>query len=89
MRLASATESAIAATYAGEFRGTLASFRAAKIAEQIAMTADLRGSSTNCDYATFALYSPQHAGSTDQNAGLHDSSFSWRAPHGRMVVIIK
>jgi hypothetical protein len=43
MRLASATESAKAATYAGEFRGTLANFRAAKIAEQIAMTADFRG----------------------------------------------
>jgi hypothetical protein len=33
-------------TYAGEFLGTVANFRAAKIDAQTAMTADFRGSST-------------------------------------------
>jgi hypothetical protein len=46
IRLASATASAMAATYMGLFRDAVASFRAARIAAQMAMTADLRGSAT-------------------------------------------
>jgi hypothetical protein len=46
IRLASATASAIAAKYAGEFLGTVASFLAARIEAHTAMMADLRGSST-------------------------------------------
>jgi hypothetical protein len=41
-----AVASAIAATYAGEFLGTVASFRAARIDAQTAITADFRPSST-------------------------------------------
>jgi hypothetical protein len=37
---------AVAATYAGEFLGTVASFRAARIEAHTAMIADFRGSST-------------------------------------------
>jgi hypothetical protein len=47
IRLASATASAIVATYAGEFLVTIANFLAARMEAQIAITADLRGSSTS------------------------------------------
>lgn len=46
IRLASATASAIADTYAGEFLGNVANFLAASIEAQTAMTADFLGSST-------------------------------------------
>jgi hypothetical protein len=46
IRRASATASAIADTYAGEFLGAAANLLAARIEAQIAMIADLRGSST-------------------------------------------
>jgi hypothetical protein len=46
MRLASATASAIVATYAGEFLGTVANFLAGRIEAHTAMMADFLGSST-------------------------------------------
>ena len=69
IRLASATASAIAATYAGEFLPTVANFLAARIDAHTAMTADLRGSSTKARLA----YSPfiRYRSCRDVLAGLY------------------
>lgn len=50
IRLASATASAIAATYAGEFLGAVANLLAARMEAQIAITADFLASSTRARY---------------------------------------
>jgi hypothetical protein len=58
---ASATASAIAATYAGLFCGTVANFRAARIAATIAITACLRfGSTTEQYHFRFSLALHRH-----------------------------
>jgi hypothetical protein len=58
---ASATASAIAATYAGLFCGTVANFRAARIAATIAITACLRfGSTTGQYHFRFSLALHRH-----------------------------
>jgi hypothetical protein len=55
IRFASATASAIAATYAGEFLGAVANLLAARIEAHTAMIADLRVSSTP-DHIMFRFF---------------------------------
>src|SRR6516162_7562501 len=67
IRRASATASAIAATYAGEFLGTVASFLAARIDAHTAITADFRDSSTSKTIA----YSIRLVFATDRKTLAH------------------